>query len=933
MKTKNYNRLFKRKLEKYLGKDFDVLSLDSRLINLFDDVSLSYDAFFEENKFLEHIIDTNSADLEKANEKIREQNSNLQQLLEKTSDENQAMIYLLKQYKEAIDASLIVSTTSKEGIINYVNDNFVNLSGYSKEELIGYSHNIVRHPDTPKELFSDMWQTIKNKKIWQGTLPNRAKDGSTYYVDATVAPLLNMDGDIVEFMALRKDVTKAIEYQKNLEEQKYRVSQILDNQESIVMLLDEEVGVVEVNKKFYEVFGFKSFEEFKNIHNCICELFEEKEEFLRPSNEDVHWVEPILREPQKTHLAMIKGNIYSVKVSVVEIDSKHTYLATFMDITDIEEARAKSKEAELTKANFLANMSHEIRTPMNAILGFSELVAKTELNSKQSKYVDLIRNSTSMLIQIINDILDYSKLESKKTISEYLEINPFLEFEDTFMLFVQRAREKQISYMIDIDSSIGECIKVDAFHIKQVMTNLISNAIKFTPSGGTVHIKIAKVDYKIRFSVQDSGIGIAKEKQEKIFEPFAQADDSTTRKFGGTGLGLSISNSLVTLMNSKLMLESREGYGSKFYFDIELTSCSTKNRLKDHLVPFSIYLFALNESVVPKISKQLQGYDIAYKILDFYDESLDRDNVVIISQDEQKAKKYKSAKIVFIGCADDCGDDRCHHLDMYDDFPSILYNELMRLNIIDTNFKNSQKRLDLKLLIAEDYDINRILVSELLDKFKIEYEFALNGQEAINMAKNGVYDLILMDVNMPILNGMDATIAIREFDKDIPIIALTANALDGDRERFLSCGMNDYLTKPIDIKAFEAVLVKYSKNIENNEQVISLNVQEALEISSKKMGLPQKIVYKVFDSFVSSLDKIYDDICDGINEADFAKILINAHNLKGAASSLYFDEISKISSEIENAARVGDKNFDYLQKIEEIKPYLKIIKEFKVSLS
>lgn len=951
----NMNRLLKRQLKRHFGDDLEKCSNEADFLAFVEDVSKSYDELYDEKKFLEHTIDINSQDIERANIKIREQNNHLQRLLDKTSFENEEVVYMLKQYKEAIDASLIVSTTDIHGIIKYVNSNFSKISGYSKEELVGQPHNIVRHPSNSKSTFRGMWETILNKKVWQGVFPNRAKNGSTYYVNATIVPLLNTEGEIVEFMALREDVTKTVEYQNRLESQKQRVTQILDNQESIIVLFNQIDGVSEVNRKFHEVFGFETLDKFKKEYQCICELFQAKENFLKPSSDAYFWVTPILKEPHKVHLAMIDKRVYSVKIAIVDIEGKETYLATFTDITEIEEARIKSQEAEKEKSNFLANMSHEIRTPMNAILGFSELLSKTTLQPKQSKFVDLIKSSSATLIQIINDILDFSKLESGNTHLDLMKVNPFLEFEDTFMLLAGRAREKNLSYMIEIDPFLEECVEIDSFHIKQILMNLIGNAIKFTPEHGTVDIKIKKqlIDGKrnVRFIVQDTGIGIPQDRQKKIFEPFSQADSSTTRKFGGTGLGLSISSSLVTIMGSKLQLESIDGQGSKFYFDVAYESCKAANTLKEHLHAFNIYLYDLDSKALQSVVGQLSAYKIEHQITEEFDACIDVANSIIISTDQNSTQNFKNAKILLLSKTDvNFEDSRHHHVEIFDDFPSILYNELMRLKLIKTDMQVSgNQKIKLKILVAEDYEINRILISELLSQFKIDYSFAINGQEAVDKVKNNSYDLILMDINMPIMNGMEATQIIRnDLGANIPIVALTANALEGDREKFLSIGMDDYLTKPIDMKAFEAILVKYSKkSYEKIDETLSVkqdeksaeetinsafNIDASLEKAAKNMNFPQTIINKLFKSYVLSLDELEQEISDAIEQKDFPSIHINAHNLKSGAASLFFSEITKASQELETNARIKNESFDFQSKFDEIKPYLQLLREYIVTL-
>jgi PAS domain S-box-containing protein len=931
------HRLLRRQLRRHFGDNFDLLTMPKELQGFIDDVDKSYDHFEEEKKFLEHTIDLNFQDLEKANKRIRDQNATLKASLHKTSDENEDMIHVFKQYKEAIDLSLIVSVTDLQGNINYVNDNFVNISGYSREELLRKTHSIVRHPNNPPSLFNDLWKTIRSKKIWQGTLSNRAKDGSTYYVHTTIVPLVNKEGEIVEFMGLRRDVTENIVYQNHLEAQKNRVSQILDNQESIIVLFDEKRGVVQINKKFQEIFGFASLVEFEQQHQCICELFTPKENFLQ-NGDNGFWAEPILEDPDKTHLAMIKGRIYSVKVASIILENKPIYLATFTDITEIEDARIRSEELVQEKSNFLANMSHEIRTPMNAILGFSELLVKSQLDTKQRHYVDLIRSSSKTLIEIINDILDFSKLESEQTMIEQVKINPFVEFEETFFLLWGKAKEKNITYSVEIDPSLGECIELDSFHIKQILINLIGNAIKFTPQEGIVRIQLEKIlsmgHYAIRFSIQDSGIGIASDRLKKIFEPFSQADSSTTRKFGGTGLGLSISSRLVKLMGSELLVESKEGEGSRFYFDIPYEKCELESILKNHLNDFTVYLFGVNETLQIRVATQLQAYRVPFSVLKFYDEKVDLDNAIIIGEEESFLRQFTKAKVLLLSKTHhDLDNQRCHQIENFDEFPSALYNQLARLKVISNEVKiKHDKKIGLKILIAEDYEINRFLMSALLDQFKIHYTFVHNGQEAVDKVQQESFDLILMDINMPVMNGMDATKIIKEeLGVSTPIVALTANALEGDREKFLSLGMDDYLSKPIDIKAFETLLERYSHNtvIVDEEPKVTLNIEQSLLNVKEKMKYPEKIIGRLFESYVASLDTLEKNLYEGIAHNDWTKIQINAHNLKSGAAALCFDKVAQMAQAMESAAKNRDEHFEYEATFQELLPYLQICKKHR----
>jgi len=370
----------------------------------------------------------------------------------KQEEELKEVNKLLSQYKRAVDEFLIVSKTDTKGIITYVNKSFCNISGYSEDELIGKPHNIVRHPDMPKEAFKDMWDTIKRGEIWRGFIKNRKKDGGFYWVDSGIMPIKNSKGEIVEYIALRNDITLLIE------------------------------------------------------------------------------------------------------------------------------AKKKAQEAEKAKGIFLANMSHEIRTPLNAILGFTQLLeTKEDLDKDVQKYIRIINSSANTLLKVINDILDISKIESGDISIEEIEFNPNKVFNDIAALFLAKTKEKNINYKINIDK-LPECIKSDEHRLKQVIANLLGNAIKFTPENGEIVLSVTNIEdnekIKLKFSVKDNGIGIPKDKQKEIFKAFSQADGSIIRKFGGTGLGLTISSKIVQKLGGEIKVKSEEGKGSEFYFTLEFEKCN-----------------------------------------------------------------------------------------------------------------------------------------------------------------------------------------------------------------------------------------------------------------------------------------------------------------------------------------------------------------------
>ena len=359
-------------------------------------------------------------------------------------------------------------------------------------------------------------------------------------------------------------------------------------------------------------------------------------------------------------------------------------------------AKKIAEDATLQKSRFLANMSHEIRTPLNAIIGFIKLLEVNEKDETKQKYLKVIKNSSESLLQIINDILDLSKIESGKLKIEPYNFNPYEDLIMIAELFQAKAAEKKIVFQIRYNSDMPKILYGDALRIKQIFTNLLSNALKFTPEGSKVKCVVWYKDGKLNIKVKDYGIGISEEKQKAIFEPFVQADSSTVRNYGGTGLGLSISLELARMLGGTLTLKSKEGKGSTFTLSVpleegsEVESCTVEMSLK-------------------------KGH----------------------------------------------------------------------------------------ILIVEDYEANRMLLGIILDNAGLTYEMATDGLEAIEKFKNGTFDLILMDENMPNMGGMEAMkeiIRLEEIEKreHTPIVSLTANAVQGDRERFLNAGFDDYISKPVE---------------------------------------------------------------------------------------------------------------------------------------
>ena len=841
--------------------------------------------------------------------------------------ENSALICLLEQYKYAIDKSTLVSKTDVRGIITYANLRFCELSGYSESELVGQAHNIVRHPDSERSVFENMWKLLKAQKAWSGMLQNRAKNGSSYYVHATIFPIMNEFGETIEYMALREDLTTMIQYEKSLETQQHRLHQILDNQESIVSLTTQDGQVIFLNKKFFDCFDYKSLDDFLVHHDCICELFVNDKGEVAGCDADCHLEEFDADQKelfQQAKLIDKNGKILTFRIGTkrIYLDAKTMFIATMTDITELEKARLAAEEAKDAKSDFLANMSHEIRTPMNGIIGFSGLLAESSLNEEQRQYLAVIQNSTNMLLEIVNGILDFSKLEQGKLKVDFSTINLFKELELLYMNFIPAAQAKSIKYHLNVDFAIDECLHADGLRLKQVLSNLINNAIKFTSSKESIHVNArliseSSTSQTIEFQVEDTGIGIAASRQEKIFEAFTQEDSSTTREFGGTGLGLSISASLVKVMGSKIELRSKKDEGSRFSFVLELQKCGAgQPKIKDLLKGQSIHL-AENSQESDEVSSYLHMFGVETQLLCIEELRERKDNIIIVF-DEKEAlalhNEWKEEELLLI-CIDRRSDmiplsSNMQMINCYHRCSTRLYNILYHHAYIAGDGQKEGGSFDgegLEVLLVEDNEVNQMLMQKILDKYKITVTITENGQEALLAAKRKGYDLILMDINMPIMNGLEATKKILQeapLNCHTPIVALTSSVFEEDVARFKEAGMYAHVGKPVKNSDIQTLLFEVFGDKEKNKiaHLTDEDIRKALHKAEELLELPAEIIVVLFKKLLLSTQLIVEQMQKAAAEKNYETLYGLAHKLKGASSSLALDKITRAASLLENAA-------------------------------
>lgn len=529
--------------------------------------------------------------------------------------------------------------------------------------------------------------------------------------------------------------------------------------------------------------------------------------------------------------------------------------------SELKHAKEEAELSNLAKSRFLANVSHEIRTPMNAIIGFVELLKATPMNEQQMDYLDTVMLSGRTLLDLINEVLDISKIEAGEISLEYIDFNLFYLIEDVIKLIRPRVYGKSLDLEFSIDENVPLTIENDPTRLRQILINLYSNAIKFTDEGEvTLRVSLEKSlgddTHIIRFSLKDTGIGISEDKRMAIFEPFTQADMSTTRQYGGTGLGLAISKNFVVLMGGEMWVESTIDRGSEFIFTIK---CKEKlSIVEQEIYPLSKgelkgkKALILDENSISRniinnifkgleiISEETGSTDTALKMLEdmlstgeslpdmiFIDIIMQDGDAYLFMEDLRNRDEYKDIKLIAVTSDIKVGLAKQMEASNFDAFlvKPIIKGELIKVvntvlgdkredgHIITRHMAEELSCKGLKILVAEDNPINQKLIQLVLENFGCETEIVSNGLEAFEKIQNNVYDVVLMDVQMPVMDGFEATKKIRETIKeDVKIIALTANAMKEDEAKCLSAGMDDYVAKPIDSGKLKEKLLKWGKN-------------------------------------------------------------------------------------------------------------------------
>ena len=773
-------------------------------------------------------------------------------------------------------------------------------------------------------------------------------------------------GRAIRMTGTNADITERKQAEESLHKSETKLRTLYDSTSDAVMLLDEN-GYFHCNKATLQMFGCASQEDFYHKHPA---------DFSPEQQPD--GMDSMVLASQKIYLAMANGssrfewvhkradngNIFDAEVLLngMQLDGRTVLQATVRDITErkraeveLRQAKEDAEQAARVKSDFLANMSHEIRTPMNGIIGMTELALDTELTPEQREYLTLVKSSSDALLNIVNDILDFSKIESGKLEIENIDFSLEHTLRDTMKSLATRAHQKNLELLLHIEPDVPDRLLGDPGRLRQVIVNLVGNAIKFTEKG-EIEVAVRRINplseaqARLHFSVRDTGIGIPREKFQAIFDSFSQVDTSTTRKYGGTGLGLTISAQLVKLMGGgHIELDSEVGKGSHFHFTLPMdtvpVSPAANYQRTGRIAGMPVLIVDDNATNRKLVQEMLQNWkmlptavesgELALVELEhaaqsgkpyqlaLLDIQMPRMDGFELAERIRQHPEYVQASVMMLTSEGQRGHAaRCRELgiasylmkpisqsELLDAIMTALGEPTQPLQSPITRHSLRETRRKLNLLLAEDNAVNQTLAIRLLEKLGHKVTLAKNGLEALEHWQNEPFDAILMDVDMPVMNGYEATEQIREYEKEtgrhISIVAMTAHAMKGAREECLSHGMDGYLTKPIDTEALWHELDQLAQGLAVNtlaEPSMQKFAVADFEMAMRTMDNNRELFDEIVRLFLEDAPPHMQSIRDGLAQGDAKAVRHSAHTLKGMAGIFAAERTMKAAERVEKTA-------------------------------
>jgi len=991
--------------------------------------------------------------------------------IKNSNNELRTALSELSRQQYALDQHAIVAITDKAGTIIFVNDKFCEVSGYSQKQLIGANHRLINSGVHPKQFFSEMFNTIASGLVWHGRICNRNQNGKLYWVETTISPYKDEEGIVQQYIAIRTDITK----QKIFEEEqeirlkvaaiKLAITNTLADGRSLkeqlsegllylfqlpkfnlkpkacLYLLDEESKQLVFFAKQGEFNDQDIDEEDKFISLCkqgvhsnghiIC-----TSESCKKTEKHGYYIVPLIAEVDDnglkndnvTGIILLftdkSGDINDYQLRLLAEAATIFTHAILRDKANrlLETARQTAEQSNLLKGEFLASMSHEIRTPMNGVLGMLGLLLNSNLNADQTHKATLAKSSAESLLVLINDILDFSKVEAGKMALECIDFNLRDMLGDLSESMALQAQKKDVEIILDVTAIEYSMVKGDSGRIRQIVTNLVSNAIKFTDQGEVkVTARIEEKEQGVLFlecHVEDSGIGIAKEKIGGLFETFTQVDASTTRKYGGTGLGLAICKKLSLLMGGDVQAKSELGKGSIFSFTAQLQVSSKSQRVLPLIDISQLYLLIVddNSTNLEVLRGQLEHWGAkvteassAQKALNICQErvtsgeplfdvalldmQMPEMDGVALGKALRANRQFDEMKLVMMTSIATQSEAKFFAdlgFNAYFPKPTTTTDLFQALSVVVDNGDAlhdavplvtrdylaslihekpadeivSIEKSSVKILLVEDNKVNQMVALGVLKEFDFGADIAENGEEALTILQqspeNMPYHLIFMDCQMPVMDGYQTTENIRsgkagEHYKTIPIIAMTANAMEGDRDKCLQSGMNDYIGKPIEPQVLENKLYKWLEGkTDRSNQALSEEVTKLDKLSTDKQDSSEEVLVSwhqesalqrlvnseelllsLIKTFIEEIPSKIEQLAVAVESQNRHEMGALAHNIKGASANLSGLKLAHYCLEFEHFAK-SECAFEpqHLMLFEALTAsYDELIDEFNVYLS